>query len=79
MLKSKIEKLIATLAFDEIHELNKNDDFIRESRFISSVIIETKSLHQFNADVENAEVDVRINVKKVDEKISAHFFTVFAN
>jgi len=79
MLKSKIKKLIATLAFDEVHKLDKNNNFIKELRFISSVVIETKSLHQFDAEVKNAEVNVRINVKKADEEISAHFFTVFAN
>jgi hypothetical protein len=48
-------------------------------RFISSVIIETRSLHQFDAEVESAEVDMKINVEKADEEISAHFFTVFAD
>jgi len=63
-LKNKIKELIATFVFDEVHELNKNDSIIKESRFISSIIIETKLLHQFDTEVKNAEVDVKINVKK---------------
>jgi len=79
MLKSKIEKLIATLAFNEVHKLNKNDNFIRELKFISSIIIKTKLLCQFDAEVESAEVDVKINVEKADEETSAYFFAVFVN
>jgi hypothetical protein len=79
MSKSKIKEFITTLAFDEIRKLNKNDNFIKELRFISSVIVKTKSLHQFNTEVENAKVNVRINVEKANEKISACFFAVFAD
>jgi hypothetical protein len=71
MLKNKIEKLIATFAFDKIRKLNKNNDVIRKLRFISSVIIETRSLHQFDAKV--------MNVEEIDKEISAHFFVVFAD
>jgi len=78
-LKSKIEKLIATFTFDEICRLNKNDNFIKELKFISSAVIETKSLHQFDTEVENAKVNVKINIKKADEETSAHFFAVFAD
>ena len=77
--KSKTEELIATLAFDEIRELDKNDDVVKKSRFISSVVVETKSLCQFNAEVENAEVHVKIDVKEADKETSACFFTVFAD
>jgi len=79
MLKNKIEKLIATFAFDKIRKLNKNNDVIRKLRFISSVIIETRSLHQFDAKVMNVEVNIRIYVEKIDKEISAHFFVVFAD
>jgi len=78
-LKSKIEKLIIILAFDEIRELNKNNNIIRKLRFISSVVVKTKSLHQFNAKVENAKVDIKINVEKANKEISTHFFIVFAD
>jgi len=78
-LKIKIEKLITTLAFDEVRELDNNNDFIRKLRFISSIIVKTKSLCQFDAKVENAEVNVKVNVKEANKKTSAHFFAVFAN
>jgi hypothetical protein len=78
-LKSKKKKLITTFAFDEICELDKNDDVIRKLKFISSIIIETRLLYQFDIKVISAKVDVRINVKKVDKKTSTHFFAIFAN
>jgi len=79
MLKSKIEKLIATFAFDEIYELNKNNDVMKELRFISSIIIKIKSSRQFDAEIMNADVNVRVKIEVTDEKISAYFFTAFAN
>jgi delta 1-pyrroline-5-carboxylate dehydrogenase len=67
-LKSKIKEFIVTFAFNEIHELNKNNDIIRKSRFISFVIIEIKSLHQFDAEVVSAEVNIKVNVEKVNKE-----------
>jgi len=79
MLKSKIEKLIATFAFDEIRELNKNNNIMKEPKFMFSIIIEIRSSHQFDTEIMNADVDIKINVKVANEKTSAYFFAVFAN
>jgi len=79
MLKSKTEKLITTLAFNEVCELNKNNNIMKELRFISSVIIEIRSSHQFDAEVLSADVDVKVKVEVADEKTLVYFFTAFAN
>jgi len=76
-LKSKIKKLITTFAFDEIHESDKNDNVMRKSRFISSVIIDITFLRQVNAEVINAEVE--INVEVINEETLTYFFAVFAD
>jgi len=52
---------------------------MRELRFISSVIIEIKSLCQFDAEIMSANVDVNIEIKVADEKTSACFFAAFTD
>jgi len=78
-LKSKTEEFITTFAFNKVCKLKKNNNVIRKSIFIFSVIIETKSLHQFDAEVMNAEVNVKVNVEKVNEETLTHFFIIFAD
>jgi len=52
---------------------------MKELKFISFVIVKIKSLHQFDTEIMNADVNVKINVEVINKKISVCFFVVFAN